>query len=659
MTELIAIRTKGLQPPNHWRGALFFLISLLIAPWVYAQNTTDLIESKAYYLDETGSLTLEEVMAKPLIAYTGILTKGYSRAAVWIRLQIDPERGAQFLTHQSRLAFPLTLDSLSDRSDDLVVRVRPPYLDNIRLFDPLEPERGIRETGDATAWLLGEYRSLNHGFLIPRGLGTRDIWLRVQSTSTLIVGVDVLPYAVMQGEERRQEMINNLDIVLILFLIVWGILLFFTRPDALGGAFLLVMVATFFYASNYMGFYRIYWDKVFPVGFSDVAHSIMILIMPAAYLMFHRRLLADYQPKQWMMWLLLPGQYFVFAGLLGLYLGYASVVLPINAMLAGLSLAWICVILMVGIPDGSNDPQPKPLISKYWLLPYYLVLTGIFASLILPAHGLVDANSNSLNRSIIQGLLSFGALAGIVYVRGRMLEQNRQRALMAAEQAAHYEKSKRQERDQFFAMLTHEIRTPLTVMTYAAETNMPEGQLSQHVKEGISEIDQIIERCVQADQADQSEVTLNFGLFGLSELVMGALERFSSHRIQFDGAPEDNETIVTDKAIFQIVLGNLIDNAIKYSPKETEVTIRIKPHTLGAQRGYSVQVENIVGPAGFPDEKKLFDRYYRAPRARNTTGSGLGLYVARSFANRLGGSLHYAPEDNRVVFDLWIPARMS
>ncbi len=658
MTEPTKPPAARLPIRHPWLQVLVLFAVLLFAPGLMAQTGPDLIVSKAYFLDKTRSLTLEEVMAKPMTPYSGNLAKGYSRATLWIRISIDPETGDGAAGQPARALYRSVHGSSQDRSADLVLRVRPPYLDDIRLFDPLEPERGTRITGDASPWLTAEYRSLNHGFLIPRGNGARELWLRVESTSTLLVGVDVLPYDMMQALEHRQDLINNVDIVLILFLIVWGMLLFFNRPDAVVGAFLLVMVTSFFYASNYMGYYRIFLGEILPIGFSDAAHSMLILLLPATFLLFHRRLLADYQPKRWMMWLLLPGQYYVFIGLAALYLGYAAAALQINAILAGLSVAWICIILIAGIPAREAQAQADPLISKYWLLSYYLTLTAVYLVLILPAIGVVSAGDHSLYRSLVQGLMSFGALAGIVYVRSRLLERTRQRALVAAEQAAHFEKSKRQERDEFFAMLTHEIRTPLTVMAYAAETNLPKVELSQHVKAAVREIDQIIERCLQADRADQADLALSLEPCVVDVLIKDTLERFANDQIHVVNDATQN-TLVTDRAIFQIVLGNLIDNAVKYSPKDSPIELCIKTQSRSDQSGLSIEVRNTPGAAGLPQDQRIFERYYRAPRARKTTGSGLGLYVAKSFAQRLGGDLRYINDNNQVVFELWIPTRTS
>jgi two-component system, sensor histidine kinase LadS len=315
--------------------------------------------------------------------------------------------------------------------------------------------------------------------------------------------------------------------------------------------------------------------------------------------------------------------------------------------------------VFVGVKQPMPSEDQTPLLSKYWLLGYYLVLSWVYALLTLPAFGLIEPTSTSLGRSIVQSVVSLGALAGIVFLRGRFLEQSRQRALAAAEQSASFEKNKRQEQDEFFAMLTHEIRTPLTVMAYAAKTPMPEGQLSDHVKHGIEEIDQIIERCVQADRADQGREELRLETVAVIDLTDAALKGFYQKRIKCDVESVALALITTDPALFQIVLTNLIDNALKYSPPMSPIDLLVQAQTRDDREGISFTVINTAGPAGAPDAAKMFDKYYRAPRARKITGSGLGLFVAKSFAGKIGGDLRYQAANNQIRFELWMPVSKS
>jgi signal transduction histidine kinase len=67
-------------------------------------------------------------------------------------------------------------------------------------------------------------------------------------------------------------------------------------------------------------------------------------------------------------------------------------------------------------------------------------------------------------------------------------------------------------------------------------------------------------------------------------------------------------------------------------------------------------VINQAGPAGLPDPAKVFERYYRAPRASSVSGTGLGLWLSQKLAERLGGKISMTLEAGRVVFWFSLPA---
>ena len=112
----------------------------------------------------------------------------------------------------------------------------------------------------------------------------------------------------------------------------------------------------------------------------------------------------------------------------------------------------------------------------------------------------------------------------------------------------------------------------------------------------------------------------------------------------------------SDLQLLAICVANLVDNALKYSPAASSVTVRVLPQTVTAVNGFVVVIANQIGPAGAPDAAQIFSKYYRSPGARSKSGSGLGLYLSSSIAQLLGAQLSYRVERDQVEFSLWIPA---
>ena len=98
----------------------------------------------------------------------------------------------------------------------------------------------------------------------------------------------------------------------------------------------------------------------------------------------------------------------------------------------------------------------------------------------------------------------------------------------------------------------------------------------------------------------------------------------------------EDDILISDKQSFRDILINLLNNAVKYSKKNSEIiisamnakdhlTVHIKDHGLGIEK------TNI---------KRIFDRFYRTPSARaNTKGTGLGLALVKQLVNRVNGKV--------------------
>jgi len=110
---------------------------------------------------------------------------------------------------------------------------------------------------------------------------------------------------------------------------------------------------------------------------------------------------------------------------------------------------------------------------------------------------------------------------------------------------------------------------------------------------------------------------------------------------------------VTDAALFNVILNNLLENAIKYSPPADK--IYVDAVTSDNASKLCLVVKNRVGKAGVPDKAQVFKKYYRSELAHATTGSGLGLYIVQSLILLLGGKVEYRHEGDLVSFYVWFP----
>jgi signal transduction histidine kinase len=110
----------------------------------------------------------------------------------------------------------------------------------------------------------------------------------------------------------------------------------------------------------------------------------------------------------------------------------------------------------------------------------------------------------------------------------------------------------------------------------------------------------------------------------------------------------------TDIQLLKICIGNLIDNALKYGREGGLIQISIidRGHVSGQ---VEISVTNELGGLGIPDTAKIFDKYYRDPKAYEKTGSGLGLYLVKNFVGLLSGDIQCHVRDSHITLSMHLP----
>lgn len=201
--------------------------------------------------------------------------------------------------------------------------------------------------------------------------------------------------------------------------------------------------------------------------------------------------------------------------------------------------------------------------------------------------------------------------------------------------------------DAFINAVTHELKTPVASIRLYLETlqTRPVDEAKRKEFYGIMLSDSerlldTIEQVLRTGRIGDSSHKPNLTRFEVNELVRECLAR--AHTIHH--CPEDSIVyrngapvwIMGDPDEVRAAVSNLIDNAIKYSPKPAHVTVETEP-VDGKFVTVRVRDHGIGIPK--PELKRVFRRFYRVPGkfAMRVKGTGLGLYIVRSVAKRHGG----------------------
>ncbi len=297
-----------------------------------------------------------------------------------------------------------------------------------------------------------------------------------------------------------------------------------------------------------------------------------------------------------------------------------------------------------------------------------LWLAGLVAALVAVALGLLFARQiSSPIRTLTSAARRLGAgdLDQRVPVRGRRDELGE----LAEAFNSMAEAVGRQEmlRRQMAADIAHELRTPLAVIQANLEA-MLDGirPLSAEEVADVHRETQLLSRLVtdlrDLSLAEMGQLPLRKELTDLSALVHTSVARFSSQaeeksvRLAVE-ACEDSPRADVDQDRVDQVLGNLLDNALRHTPPGGEMVVRLQPD---ARRGEVRVTVRDTGP-GIPEEHlpNVFERFYRADRARTRTdgGSGIGLAVVKQLVEAHGGRVWAESQPGKgATFGFVLPA---
>lgn len=629
------------RPWLRWFALLGVLLGCLSsAGFAHAQ---DHIVERAWLEDPTGQLTWGQVQQRPMQPFEETLNRGFGAAVVWLRLRIDPQAG------------PATVQPGGGRSG-LVLRIRPVYLDDIQVFDPLVPGGHVGTVGDRYHPRQDVLQGMDFLLPIARGDAPRDLWLRLQTTSTRQIHVAAMPPSALVPVTLRWSISTSLYIGAVTVLLLWSIVNLVLRRDAMMGSFALMNLTAGLFGLTSLGFLRVFWPMAWSAEALNLLGSVSSVVVVGAGVLFHVRFLRDFRPAPWAMGLLYAMLALTLVNLTLLALGRFTWALQSN-MVTILLAPPICLLCAVTgrvwsvAPDGTAEPA----LTRRVLAAFYLGFLGIFMLSATTGLGWLPATEWTIYVSQLHTLVSSVLLMLMLLYRAFVLDQQRQRSQLALEtttlQITH-ERQLREEQEHLLAMLAHEIRTPLATMHLRLDTQAKGGR---EIRQAMRDMNGVIERCLQTLQMGDGQLAPEIRQHDLVDAVRAAVGGCSQpHRVQTDLPP--TLPVQTDPQLLFIVLSNLLENACKYSAPDTTIELQALPQTdPAAPQTAELALSNLPGKAGWPDPAHVFDKYYRSPQAQRQSGTGLGLYLVKSLAQTLGGKIAYAPTDQQVRFVLTLP----
>lgn len=261
-----------------------------------------------------------------------------------------------------------------------------------------------------------------------------------------------------------------------------------------------------------------------------------------------------------------------------------------------------------------------------------------------------------------------GADAGVLNFCIRPVRRNDSAAAMITIEDVTQQRVAETTRSHFVAQATHELRTPLTNIRLYVEQAIEEGDNDPELRakslnvinQESRRLERIVGEMLSVSEIEAGSLALKRGdvrldaLFTDLEADYQAMASEKELSLRFD-LPPKMPVIQADRDKFALALHNLVGNALKYTPNGGEITVRVNEE----KDILAVAIIDTGIGISEEDQKKIFERFYRANDRRigGITGSGLGLALARDVVRLHGGDITVqSVMDKGSTFTLRIPA---
>lgn len=611
-----------------------FLVTLLILgvsalPKVYAQYNQ--VIDLSYFVDEDGHLGIQEIKNKEFKKYDAFLNRGYTDSVTWVRVLVRK----------------------SEVTEPIILRTRPYFLDRIDLYSDDDIVPNLKKTtGDAIKLADLPYQGKSHGFRIYPKNNPSVYFLRIQTTSSTLLAVDALSQEALKNTEEIENLFLGIYLGFMLWILAWALLSYRKIKDPILGSFAIYQFISVLMAFSYTGYLGRFVFQDFLSR--DIVTSNLVLLASVTGFIFHKNLLSEFKLNRYLSGALYS--IFIFT-ILNLLLGNFykfSLALELNVYLILIGvLLFSAIVINIYLRYRAQNIL---VVLVYTLLNFVVIFT------LLPLLGLVRSTELALHTSLTHGLFTGLLVFALMHDRSRkMLAKQRlgETEALLVKQKLIGEQKIRESQDAFIGMLSHELKSPLGVIRLGL--NNLNRKLDDSLKDEISlnlsrlnlaidDMDSVIERCVEANRVERGEIVINKNRVSISALMRILIDYSEERRDRIEFLGKENTYFDTDEQFIKIIITNFIDNAMKYSVKDS----KIHASCYSTDDYLEVTFQNLIDPSRVIDPVQVFKKYYRDSESKRQRGSGLGLWLSRELAKLLGGDLVYSQTNNVVQFQLKI-----
>jgi len=312
-----------------------------------------------------------------------------------------------------------------------------------------------------------------------------------------------------------------------------------------------------------------------------------------------------------------------------------------------LELCYNTIMLKKAFQQLNIPAQCRKYGLSLWQCPQFLFLMmGIIISATSIAFYLIGSRYYLVDPGIV-ALVILGVVA-ILFVISFVIIRSFERLAEAS-----------RIKSEFIDIVSHQLRSPLTSLKWlfelltAKKMKIIPGKRKEYfssAKENIERMVELVDDLLIVSKIEEGELPLRRKEISLEKLIAGLVSRFkffaeaSNTKLEFYSKKNLPEVFI-DPSYIKLVIENLIDNAVRYTIDGGKVEIRL------GKKGKNLLFQIKDNGAGIPekDQKYIFQKFFRSENIlrEQTRGSGLGLYIAKSIIEKLGGKIWFESQEGK------------
>lgn len=302
-------------------------------------------------------------------------------------------------------------------------------------------------------------------------------------------------------------------------------------------------------------------------------------------------------------------------------------------------------------------------ISWWQCPPFLFVVMGVFSITTMAVTSILTARYFDDPEG--PTIIAVSLVAGVFLIIGNFVIQGFEKIVQANRM-----------KTEFISIASHQLRTPLSVFKWTLDLMLRDiadmekktgvhqqefDRLMGALTDSTERMARMVNALLDVSRIEAGTIVFDTQAFSLADLTREEVENFreladgAKVKIDFD-APSSARPVRADKLRVVMVIQNLLDNAMRYTPGEGTITVRVKD-TGGPSIIWSVSDQGLGIPKS--EQTRIFGKFFRADNVKREkiVGSGIGLYIARSIIEKSGGSIGFESEEGKgSTFWFTLPA---